>query len=79
LTNDGELNIDTRKKRRKSMTAIVDTDTCVGCGLCSDTCPAVFEMVDGVAKVIVGVVPPESESTCKEAAEGCPVTAIKVE
>ena len=61
------------------MKAIVDKDTCTGCGLCSETCPEVFEMVDDIAKVKVDPVPADAEGTCKEAAEGCPVEAIKVE
>ena len=58
------------------MKAEVDRDTCTGCGLCCDSCPDVFEMSDDVATVIVDEVPPEAEEACREAAEGCPVSAI---
>ena len=61
------------------MKAKVDKDTCVGCGLCVDNCPAVFEMDGSVAKVIVDVVPEDAQEACKEAAGNCPVDAIVVE
>ena len=61
------------------MKAVVDEETCTGCGLCSDTCPEVFELDGDVAKVKADPVPSEAEGACREAAEGCPVEAITIE
>jgi ferredoxin len=62
-----------------AMKAKVDKDLCTGCGLCVDTCPEVFEMSGDVAVAKVEIVPPAAEKTAKEAAENCPVEAIKIE
>lgn len=54
----------------------VDAATCVGCGLCEQACPEVFEVQgDGIAHV--------KGSSCathnlREVADQCPTTAIKV-
>ncbi len=61
------------------MKAIVDKDLCTGCGLCEDTCPDVFEVVDGVATVKVNKIPDDLADCCQEAADGCPVEAITLE
>lgn len=62
------------------MKAIVDKETCIGCELCPGICPEVFAMGDdGLAYPIVETVPQDAEDTAKEAAESCPVDAIKVE
>jgi len=60
------------------MKATVDKELCTGCGLCAETCPDVFEMIDDIAKVKVNPVPASAEGSCKEAAEGCPGEAIKI-
>ncbi|MCE5328039.1 MAG: ferredoxin [Planctomycetaceae bacterium] len=61
------------------MKAIVD-ETCIGCELCVDICPEVFQMgEDGFAKPIVDPVPSELRAKTTEAAESCPVDAIHIE
>lgn len=62
------------------MKAIVDRDTCIGCGLCPSICPSVFEMDDeGLSHVIADPVPEDAEDDAKDAADSCPVDAISIE
>ena len=60
------------------MKATVIDDVCVGCGMCAQICPEVFESRDDKAVVIANPVPKEAEDTVKQAASECPVEAIKV-
>lgn len=54
----------------------VDVSTCVGCGLCEQNCPEVFEVRgDGIAYVKTQVC---ALHNLQEVAEQCPVNAIKV-
>ena len=54
----------------------IDSSTCVGCGLCEQSCPEVFEVQgDGIAHIKLQVCP---EHNLKEIAETCPVNSIKV-
>lgn len=58
------------------MEVTVDVSTCVGCGLCEQNCPEVFQVQgDGLAHV--------KAQSCvvhnlKDVAEQCPVNSIKV-
>ena len=59
------------------MKAIVDEETCTGCGQCEEPCPEVFEIDGDLAKVIADPVP--AEDACRDAADECPVEAITIE
>lgn len=62
------------------MKAYVDKDTCIGCGLCPEVCPEIFEMKDdGKAEASKNEIPENLITSAKEAEEQCPVTAITVE
>jgi len=61
------------------MKATVNKDLCLGCGICADMCPEVFQMEDDKAVAKVDKVPPAAESACRDAAEQCPVEAIQID
>lgn len=56
----------------------VNKETCIGCGACVSICESVFEMKDDM-KAYVKKGEEKSKIPCvKEAADSCPVNAIKV-
>lgn len=57
----------------------IDPELCTGCELCIDTCPAVFEVKDGLAVAKVNPVPPEKEENCRTASSDCPSEAIVID
>jgi ferredoxin len=61
------------------MKVIVEKDMCIGCGLCASVCPKVYEMQDNIAVVVVAVVPADEEGNAQQAANDCPVEAIKIQ
>ena len=57
----------------------VDPDLCIGCGLCVNTVPNVFEMDEDKAVAKAGAVDAADEDSVKQMVEDCPVNAISVE
>lgn len=61
------------------MKAVVDQDLCISCGACIDVCPEVFDWNDDdKAQTIIDEISDGQEEQAKEAAEGCPTEAIKL-
>ena len=61
------------------MIATVDPDLCIGCTQCAGICPAVFTMEGTLAVALPGDIPPEAAASAVEAAEACPVSAIRID
>ena len=66
-------------RKVKEVKAKVDQDECTGCALCVDTCSEVFEMVGDLAVSKLDQVSSGAEESCMQAAEDCPVEAIKID
>jgi ferredoxin len=64
-----------------AITRVWIEEGCTMCGLCSDTCPEVFELDEDAdtAKVINGADLAANEDAIKEAAGDCPEEVIKFE
>ena len=61
------------------MRPVVNRDTCIGCGLCEETCPEVFKLGDDNVAYVLAPSPGHEQYDCiQEAAEICPVEAISV-
>ena len=59
------------------MTAHVN-ENCIGCGLCTNLCSAIFTMTEEGVAAARDEIAPEYEGQVQEAAESCPVLAIVV-
>ncbi|MGE4588362.1 MAG: ferredoxin [Acidaminococcaceae bacterium] len=69
----------------------VERDVCIGCGACWGTCPEVFEQNkdDGLSQIVTdlqidgeigeGRMEETLEECVRQAADGCPVSAIILE
>jgi ferredoxin len=75
---------------REAMKITIDRDGCIECGVCEATCGDVFELKNNEKASVKsnlrrngnpaeGEVRDDLASCAKEAADGCPVTVIKVE
>jgi ferredoxin len=59
------------------MKPVVDEDLCIACGSCEEICPAIFQLVDDMSKVV----DPDGcdiQGCCEAAEENCPVEAISL-
>lgn len=56
----------------------VDQDSCIGCELCTQTCPEVFKMENSLAVAYADPVPAGSEETAAKAVDECPVACIEI-
>ena len=61
------------------MKAAVDQETCIGCEVCVGICPDVFEMDGDVAVAKADDIPDHLAESATEAADSCPVDAIRIE
>lgn len=61
------------------MNAIVDQNTCIGCGLCTSTVDEVFQMNDEGKAEAYSAVSEENKDAVQEAIDSCPVAAISWE
>jgi ferredoxin len=61
------------------MDIIVDQDTCISCGACISTSPAVYQFNDdNKAVAIVDQVPADKGDEAKAGRDACPVDAIDI-
>jgi ferredoxin len=68
-----------KKGEELLMKVSIDKDLCTGCGLCVDTVPDVFELVDDLSSVKVVTVKKSLYDAVREAADDCPTEAIIIE
>lgn len=57
------------------MAISVDQNTCIGCGACTSLCPDTFKMNDGGKSEVASQ---DNAECASDAAQSCPVQAIKV-
>ena len=61
------------------MKVIVDSETCLGCGVCESIAPDIFVLGDEIyAKVIMNPIPEQMRDVVEEAVSECPEEAISI-
>ena len=59
------------------MRVSIESDKCIGCGVCVQICPDVFSLDEGLG--IARVLRPEGMDCVEEARDSCPVSCIVIE
>jgi len=60
------------------MTITIDTSRCIGCGMCAYTAKGVFRIEGKYSTVVALPSDKQQESRAFDAANGCPVNAIRI-
>ena len=60
------------------MKAVVNQETCIGCGLCAQVAPDVYEMQGDKAVAKTEEIAEDKQEQAKDGADQCPVNAIEV-
>lgn len=55
------------------------TKGCIGCGLCSEICPEVFEIGEEGVATVIGEITADSLEFVQDAATNCPIGCIEIE
>lgn len=59
--------------------ARVDKNACIGCGICIDICPTLFEFdPQGLSEATLSKVVPSLTNCAKSAVNACPTNAISL-
>lgn len=61
------------------MIASVDQSGCIGCGMCEQTAPEVFQLRAARRRLFPEKCRPHCEEAAKEAASNCPVSVIHID
>lgn len=60
------------------MKVVVDADKCIGCGLCAQVAPDIYEMQGEKAIMKMDEIPEDKAEDAKNGAEQCPTEAIVI-
>jgi ferredoxin len=68
-------------RREKTMKVSADTQKCCSSGMCVVRAPEIFgqDEANGLVKVLQAFPPESLRKAAKDAADGCPVQAIRIE
>jgi ferredoxin len=58
------------------MKVVIDADKCIGCGLCAQVAPDIYEMQGDKAIMKVDEISEDKSADAKSGAEQCPTEAI---